>query len=142
MKGNIIIDTGPLVALLNRRERYHPWIRETVGSLATPFLTCESVIAEACFFLSRVHGGEDAVLKLMESGNLTIPFQLDAEVTEVRELIQRYRSVPMSLADACLVRMAELIPGSSVLTLDSDFFVYRKHRKDAIAAIVPEDLSL
>lgn len=61
-----------------------------------------------------------------------IDFRLGAEVNRIRELMKRYRNVPMSLADACLVRMNELIPGSTILTLDSDFQIYRKNQNDPI----------
>jgi len=125
------------VALLNRREQHHAWASETVSGLPVPFVTCDVVISEVCFLLSAIYGAEDALLALVEGGRIVVPFRLDRDVASVRNLMRRYRSVPMSFADACLVRLSECIPDSRVLTLDGDFFVYRKHGNEAIDAIAP-----
>jgi hypothetical protein len=77
---------------------------------------------------------------LLRTKQITIPFSLTNEMAEVEVLMKRYENVPMSLADACLVRMSELIPGSVILTLDSDFRIYRKNRNEAIDLIIPVDL--
>ena len=138
MKSNILLDTGPLVAIVNRREAFHQWATQTTTNLSYPFLTCEAVITEACFLLQNIYGGEDAIMGLVKSKKIIIPFQFSEEVDAIRELMQRYRSVPMSFADACLVRMSELIAGSSVLTLDSDFHIYRKNRREIIDLIIPD----
>lgn len=138
MKSQIILDTGVLVALVNRREAYHQWSIQTVANLPYPFFTCEAVITEACFLLQGVYGGEKAVLELVKNRSIIIPFTLREEVDAIQDLIERYKSVPMSLADACLVRMSELIPGSFILTLDSDFYIYRKNKKDTIDIIIPD----
>lgn len=138
MKRNIIIDTGVIVALVNRREQTHEWVKNTLKSLSLPFFTCESVITESCFLLKNVAGGEDAILNLIDSNKLQIPFNLSEEITEIKQLMKQYQSVPMSLADACLVRMSELIRGSSVFTLDSDFRIYRQYKNQVIPVIMPE----
>ncbi|MFM7278404.1 MAG: pilus assembly protein [Microcystis aeruginosa] len=77
-------------------------------------------------------------MALVERGTIQIDFRLNDEVKPIRDLMQRYQSVPMSFADACLVRMSELIAGSSVLTLDSDFHIYRKNRREIIDLIIPD----
>jgi uncharacterized protein len=100
-------------------------------------LTCEAVITEACFLLRNIYGGEETVMSLLETEILYIPFRLGDEVANIRQSLNRYRSVPMSLADACLVRMAELYSDYSVLTLDSDFAIYRKNRDGIIPTITP-----
>lgn len=125
MKRSVILDTGPLVAMLNRRETRHEPVRRTLGEIEPPLLTCEAIVSEACFLLRRVDGGADAVLATLTSGTVEIAFDLNGEAGRVAELMPRYRSVPMSLADACLVRMAELRSDASVFTLDRDFHVYR-----------------
>ena len=84
-----------------------------------------------------VYGGQEAVLSLVSRGMIQIPFCLDEEVSLIRELLAHYQSVPMSFADACLVRMTEQYPESCVLTLDSDFAIYRKNRKQIIPVIMP-----
>ncbi|WP_375498143.1 type II toxin-antitoxin system VapC family toxin [uncultured Nostoc sp.] len=140
MKQNIIIDTGPLVALINNREQYHSWATKEVANLAYPFLTCEAVIREACFILRDFYNGEDTVMSLLDTGLIQISFRLSDEIGMVRELLKRYQNVPMSLADACLVRMSELIVGSCVLTLDSDFRVYRKNKNEIMDLIIADGI--
>ncbi|MBO1350613.1 MAG: PIN domain-containing protein [Hormoscilla sp. GUM202] len=127
MIGKVILDTGPLVAVLDKRDRYHDWAVNQWVNIAKPVLTCEAVISEACFLLKNVYGGEDAVMGLVSNGYIEVLFRFSDEVTAVRELMQKYQSVPMSFADACLVRMSESIAGSTVLTLDKDFRIYRKN---------------
>ena len=140
MIGKVILDTGPLVAVLDKRDRYHDWAVNQWGNIAKPVLTCEAVISEACFLLKNVYGGEDAVMGLVSNGYIEVLFRFSDDVTPVRELMQKYKSVPMSFADACLVRMSESIAGSTVLTLDTDFRIYRKNRTEAIDVIIPSEL--
>ena len=108
----IILDTGPLVAFLHRDDHYHVWAREQLALLPPPFLTCEAVLIQT-------------------------PFHLEDEIAAVDELLLRYANVPMSFADACLVRMSEIYDRSLVWTLDGDFNIYRKHRNQVIPTILP-----
>jgi predicted nucleic acid-binding protein len=140
MKQNIILDTSPLVAFIDKSDRFHNWAVETWKTIAIPLFTCEAVISEACFLLQRTYGGQDAVMSLLNTGALHLPFRLSDEIERIRELMNRYQNVPMSLADGCLVRMSELIKGSCVLTLDSDFRVYRKNRNEMIDLIIADEL--
>lgn len=133
----ILVDTGPLVALLNARDQHHEWARSTFATLAPPLLTCEAVIAETCHLLRRLHGGTGAVLTLIGNGVVQIPFELRSELQRVRTLLDRYASVPMSLADASLVRMAELDSRSRIVTLDSDFQIYRRDGRHPLHLISP-----
>jgi uncharacterized protein len=137
---SVLVDTGPIVAFLNERDRYHEWSREIFAGLDSPVVSCEAVLSEACFLLRRARGGGEAVLKLVERGLVRLPFRLEAESVPVRRLLARYAGVPMSLADACLVRLSELISGSSVLTLDRDFKIYRKHGRSVIPTLMPAEL--
>lgn len=134
---SIIIDTGPLVALLNRRERLHGWTKDVLDTVEPPIFTCDPVLSEACFLLRDVDGGPDAVLELVARGIVRTDFHVGAEVDSLRMLMKKFASVPMSLADACLVRMTELDPRSVVITLDSDFRIYRRNRRQAIPTISP-----
>ena len=138
MKGPIITDTGPLVALLNRRERHHAWAREQFSLMRPPALTCEAVLSEASFLLRNVPSGVDALMQLVERGVVAIPFSLSDELPDIARLLKRYRSVPMSLADACLVRMAEQFTRSTIITLDRDFRIYRKSGRQVIPTLMPE----
>jgi uncharacterized protein len=137
MSQQVLVDTGPIVALLKSQDNFHSWAKAEWSKLVPPLLTCEAVIAEACFLVRDVHNGAEAVLTLIRRGVIEIGFDLRAEINAVSELLSRYQSVPMSLADACLVRMVEMYPQSSVLTLDSDFRIYRKNRKEVISVIMP-----
>lgn len=133
----VIVDTGPIVALLNRRDHYHSWAREVLDTLEPPIFTCESVVSEACFLLRGLAGGPDAVLDLLLADVVKIDFRLSSEIVPLRGLMRKFANVPMSLADACLVRMTELEPQSVIVTLDSDFRVYRRNRRQVIPTIMP-----
>ncbi len=134
----IIADTGVIAALLNPKDQWREWTVNQWRQLPAPFLTCEAVIVEACFLLQHTQDGEQDILSLVESGILQIDFSLSAEALAIKTLMQKYKDVPMSLADACLVRMSELIDNSTVFTLDSDFHIYRKSGKQKIDLIIPE----
>jgi uncharacterized protein len=125
MSQQILIDSGILVALLSRRDDYHESTVAAVSKLPMPFLTCEAVITETCFLLSRNAQSHQSVFALLERGAMNLSFNLAEEFQSISMLMTRYQTVPMSLADACLVRMAEIYPHSQVLTLDSDFQIYR-----------------
>ncbi len=134
----ILVDTGPLVAYLDRSDRDHVWAKEIFMRITQPLLTCESVIAEALFLLRRGGIDPDCLLNLVVRGLVVPEFPLAAEIRAVQHLMKTYRNVPMSLADACLVRMAEIHENSEVMTLDSDFVVYRKSRRKVIPLLRPE----
>lgn len=140
MTGPVILDTGPLVAFLSRRERHHRWAEARFDEVRPPLLTCEAVLTEAFYLLRNVPDGHRAVLGLMSRGVVSIRFRLDESLGPVEGLLRRYADVPMSLADACLVRMAELHEGSRVFTLDSDFSMYRGHGRSSIPTLMPEVL--
>jgi len=133
----VLVDTGPIVAFLNSRDRYHEWSKDAFAEIDAPVLTCEAVLSEACFLLRSARGGGEAVLKLVDRGLVRLPFRLEAEAGSVRRLLSRYSNVPISLADACLVRMSEQVSDSVLLTLDRDFKVYRKHGRNVIPTRMP-----
>ena len=137
MTRRCIVDAGPLVAFLSARDHHHEWARNAFSSVAPPALTCEAVLAEAWHLLSGTANGQPALLELIVIGTLAVGFELKAELEPVRRLVARYRDRPMSLADACLVRLAELYDEAAVITIDRDFSVYRKHGRQAIALISP-----
>ena len=128
MRQQVLLDTGPLVAFLKPQDQFYPWVTAALATIEPPLLTCEAIITEACFLLRNTYAGEEAVMSLLADRYIQIPFCLEAEASAIKELITRYRSVPMSLADACLVRMTEQYDRSAVLTLDGDFQIYRKGR--------------
>ena len=132
-----LVDTGVLVALLNRKEQHHAWAVEKSRSLPAPFLTCEPVLTETYFLASPLPGGTLRFFEFLHSGMLEVDFSVIAEREALWKLIHKYEDLPMSLADASLVRLAELHPGASVFTLDSHFRVYRKHGRQQIPVIMP-----
>ncbi|HEY7214717.1 MAG TPA: PIN domain-containing protein [Thermoanaerobaculia bacterium] len=135
----VLIDTGPLVALLDRRDTYHAWAKAQLESVDPPLYTCEAVLTEACFLVSHLPGGPQAVLDLVHQGLLVVGLSLEEEVVSVKRLLMRYADQPMALADACMVRLAELNRGSVLLTCDGDFRIYRIDRRSEIPIIIPSD---
>ena len=133
----VVVDTGPLAALLNRRDRHHAWIRQVLDTVEPPIFTCEAVVSEACFLLGRLAGGQAALMELLANDVVRIDFRLHAEIDSVRGLMRKFATVPMSLADACLVRMSELDAQTTIITMDSDFRVYRRNRRQVIPTIMP-----
>ena len=99
--------------------------------------TCEPVLTEACYLLSTLPGGSESVLKMLETGAVRITIHLEAELTPIKTLMTRYRNVPMSLADACLVRMSELHERGTIFTTDSDFRICRQHGRSVIPVLMP-----
>jgi uncharacterized protein len=131
----VIVDTGPLVAFLNRRDRFHSWAVDQFGSLPPPLLTCEAVLSEAAYLVRDLHGGPEAVLELVGRGVVAPTFRLVDEISAVRSVVKRYRR---DLADACLVRMSEIHSDCVVLTIDSEFRdVYRRHGRKSIPTRLP-----
>lgn len=131
------MDTGPLVALLNRRDRYHSWTRNVLDAIQPPLSTCEPVLTEAFFLLRQVGGGRDAILELLTKRIVICDFRVVAELSSIGSLMRKFADVPMSLANACLVRMTELSPRTQVLTLDDDFRIYRRNRRQLVPVITP-----
>ena len=110
---------------------------ERFAELDAPLLVCEPVLAEAMYLLARYPKAADAVLQLIQNGALSVSFRLDQHLGALRKLLQKYRDTPMSLADACIVRMSEIHDRHAVLTLDSDFLAYRKHGRASLTLIHP-----
>lgn len=133
----IVLDTGPIVAFLNKRDRYFAWANEVFKLLKPPVYTCDSVISEACFLLRNMEGGSIAVVELLERNLVVVDFDLSGEIKAVNKLMSKYANVPMSLADACLIRMTEIEKGSQIITLDRDFNVYRRFDRQQVPVLMP-----
>jgi predicted nucleic acid-binding protein len=132
-----IVDTGPLVAFFDRAERHHRWVAERFEELDAPLLVCEPVLAETMYLLARYPRAQDTILELIQTGALRVAFRLEEHLGNLRKLLQKYRDTPMSLANACIVRMSEIHDRHAVLTLDSDFLVYRKNGRTSLKLIHP-----
>lgn len=135
MPKNCIVDSGSLVALLDPREEHHAWARETLLRQPLPWITCEAVLSEAFFLLHAAHAR--ALDLLLRRGHLRPMFDLAKELIPVLDLRVKYATVPMSLADACLVRMTESISDPLVITTDTDFKIYRRHHRQVVPCLMP-----
>ena len=132
-----IVDTGPLVAFFDRRERHHRWVVERISELEVPLLVCEPVLVEAMHLLAGFSTAQDALFGLLENGALSVGFRIQEHIAALHRLHRKYHDMPMSLADACIVRMSEIHERHAVLTLDSDFTTYRKHGRVPLTLIYP-----
>jgi uncharacterized protein len=135
----VILDSGPLVAMLDRREACHEWTVERLKELPLrEFITCEAVIAETFFSMAKLPAALKQVNRYVEDGSIRIEFGLQKEWGKVASIMEAYRDQGVSLADACLVRMSEIRPDSKVWTLDRNFRLYRRNGKERIPLIIPE----
>jgi predicted nucleic acid-binding protein len=135
MAGNALVDAGFLVALLSRRDSHHRWAVTQAPHHAPPWRTCEAVLSEAFHLLGA--RGTPGLGALLRRRALIVSFDLDDDVESVLKLLRKYADVPMSLADACLVRMTETLPLPFILTTDSDFRIYRRHGRQMIPCMLP-----
>ena len=138
MKNVVLLDTGPLVTFLAAGLQHHAWVCEQWKRLRPPLFTCEPVLTEAAFLLKREGRETDPLFALIERGVLRVGLEIEDQLADLRVLMRRYRDRPMSLADACLVRLAELHLGGVIFTLDSDFRSYRRHGNKVIPLLMPE----
>ena len=135
MAASVLVDSGFVVALISRRDTHHQWAAAQAPGHALPWITCEAALSEG-FHLLGARGARplDALLR---RGALRLAFSLADEMEPVLKLIRKYADAPMSLADACLVRMSETLPDPVVLTTDEDFRIYRRHSRHIIPCVMP-----
>ncbi|HWF18084.1 MAG TPA: pilus assembly protein [Verrucomicrobiae bacterium] len=136
-EARVIIDAGPLVAFLVKQEEHHGWVTEQFQKLPAPFLTCDAVLTEAFFLVRKLPNGAARFFSLLNSGLLVSDFSMIAEISALEKLVQRYSNVPMSLTDACLVRLSKLHPRAVLFTLDGDFQIYRRDGRQPIPLLMP-----
>lgn len=134
MKG--IADTGFLVAFANRHDEHHDWATGLASRVTEPLLTCEAVLAEASFHLKSV----SLVLAMVADGLITVAFECTDHLPQLAALAKRFADREPDLADLCLIRMSEVYPRHSVITVDrNDFRVYRRNKRDVIPLICPPE---
>jgi predicted nucleic acid-binding protein len=134
MAASVLVDASFLVALLSRRDSNHRWAAAQASRHAPPWTTCESALSEA-FFLLGPRGGP-ALAAILRRRALHCAFSLGDDFETVLALMHKYADVPMSLADACLVRMTETFPNAVLLTTDSDFRIYRRHSRKSVPCVL------
>ena len=137
MGETILADSGAIVAALDKRDAHHPWAADRLTALPVPFVTCEAVLSECFFLLQHISTGKESLCGLLERGAIRVQFDAASEMAVLLVLIRKYSDVPMSFADACLVRMSELHRDCTVFTTDSDFRTYRRNGRQMIPLIAP-----
>ena len=133
----VLLDSGPWVALMSRNDTHHRWAVEQFRCFQPPLLSCEAVVAETCFLLKRSGFDPSLALQFIERGVVQLPFVLQEQISSVSSLFRRYENVPASLADAALIRLAEINDSPLLLTTDSDFHIYRRHGRQTIPLVSP-----
>lgn len=139
MARRVVVDAGPIAALLDRRDVHHEWAKQQVAHVRHPLVTCEAVLSEAFFLLAPVRGGTSTLAGLLREQlvHADPDFSFREHLDEILENMERYQNVPMSFADACLVRMTEIERDSLIFTTDRDFLAYRRNRRERIPLISP-----
>ena len=137
MKESVLLDTGPLVAWLCRGDRWHRWAVQTFATISPPLVTCEPVLTEVCFLYAREGGDPGRLLRAVAAGHIRVGLAVEQEAEAISALLEKYADAPMSLADACLVRLSELQRDSRVLTLDRHFARYRRLGRSLIPLLCP-----
>jgi uncharacterized protein len=130
---NAIADTGMLVALARDKDQYHDWAMEIAEQITWPVLTCEAVLAETAFHLQS----SERVLGMLRDNVVRVAFDCASQLEHLHDLALRYADRSPDLADLCLIRMSELHPRHTVITVDEDFRVYRRNKREAIPLLCP-----
>jgi len=133
----VLLDSGPLVGFLSGTDQHHRWSLEVWNNLYEPLWTCEAVLSEAIFLLQSVEVSVSPLLALFERGLVKIDFSVSRQRSDLWRLLRKYADRPMSLADACLVRMAELHERCQIFTTDKDFLIYRRKGRGVIPLLAP-----
>jgi predicted nucleic acid-binding protein len=136
MAASIIVDASFLITLLSRREGSHVWAESQARSLPPPWHTCEAALSESFHLLGRT--GAPALEQLIRREAITVSFHFQEATDSVLQLMHKYANVPMSFADACLVRMTEVLPEPMLLTTDTDFRIYRRFGRRTIPCVMPD----
>ena len=135
MTANVLVDAGFLVALLSRRDANYRWAAEEASRFPPPWMTCEAVLSETFHLLGG--RGIGSVASLQRRGVLICSYRFADDADAVLKLLEKYSKVPMSFADACLVRMTEVVNNPKLLTTDADFRIYRRHGRQVIPCVLP-----
>jgi predicted nucleic acid-binding protein len=135
MAANVLVDASFLVALINRRDRHHAWAAAQALTFQRPWKTCEPALSEAFYNLGPP--GSPRLAELLSRRAVLGAFQLNEHLDDIIALLRKYTDVPMSLADACLVRMSEVFSDPILLTTDGDFRIYRRNGRQVVPCVMP-----
>lgn len=135
----VLLDTGVIIAVLDRREKRHAECVQIVSGLRQPMATCEAVITESCHLLENIPGASEVILENVVKGIFQVPFQLSRSAASISAILLKYRDTPADFADACLIHLADELDTGDILTLDSDFAHYRWRRNRPFNMLIPLD---
>jgi predicted nucleic acid-binding protein len=133
----VLLDTGAIVALLDATDNFHQRCAVALAELRAPLITCEAVIAESCYLLRNVEGAAEAILQSVAEREFLLPIGLSEMTADVQRIFRKYRDRQMDLADAALIHLANEFQTADILTVDSDFHVYRWGRNNVFRVLVP-----
>ncbi len=137
MRHTLLVDTGPLVALLDRSDLHHNWAVQSFKHIRSPLLTCEAVMAETMHLLRKLPPSLKTLSIWHGDGLIRCSFDFQEQAPTVWKLLAKYADTPMDFADACVVRMAEILPDPRVWTTDTDFLIYRRNARSIIPLLAP-----
>jgi predicted nucleic acid-binding protein len=132
-----LLDTGPLVALLDRSDAQHEWSTGRMREVSRPLMVCEAVTSEACFLLADLPQARQQLRLWMQSEFISHVPLSTALVGRAMLLMERYANVPMSFDDACIVALAERAPQAKIFTIDRDFLIYRRMDNQPLTLLAP-----
>jgi predicted nucleic acid-binding protein len=135
MASSVLVDCSFLVALLNERDANHAWAAAEATRHPPIWRTCEAVLSETFHLLGAT--GMPALVELLTARAVTCDFKAADHIHDILKVMTKYADVPMAFADACLVRMSEVMPNPTILTTDKDFRIYRRHGRQAVPCILP-----
>ncbi len=134
----VLVDSGPLISLLDRKDAWHEWSTTTAAEFSDSLITCDAVLSETAFMLSKsTTNGVEQLCAMLERGLLRSNFKLEDHLDHVLTVIHKYRDLPASFADACLVAMADADPEARIFTVDAHFKIYRKRNRRVLPLIYP-----
>jgi predicted nucleic acid-binding protein len=136
MAASVIVDASFLVALFSDKDVNHGWAASELKRFPPPWKTCEAALCEAFHLVGSQ--ATRALVTTIRRTAVTCGFQFGEHATEVLRLMEKYEDVPMSFADACLVRMTEMHSNPILLTTDTDFRIYRRHGRQVVPCIMPK----
>ena len=132
----VLVDTGPLVGWINKRDQWHDWSVSVLSDLVPPLMTCEAVIAEAVWHLHSSQIAVDQLYGLVSGGALRIVDLLPDHVLHIRALSAKYPEI--DFCDAAMVRLSEIFPKAKLISTDTAHFqIYRRFQNQNIPLIHP-----
>ena len=138
MKERLLVDTGILVSAVVPRDQWSGWTAKTMESVYDPLYTCEAVLTETWFLLHKYSYAWQSIAKWIERGHLQVQSPMKDHSSSVLRLIEKYKDLPMSIADASLVAMVENDLGDRVFTLDQHFTLYRHSGRRVVPVLMPD----